>query len=84
MSTLPIESESGTFTGRPSHPHNGYWAGDFSDPTPAPVLTDWFAWGRARGRVADESHHPDRVVRTAAVTQTTYSPVTFSGPVWRP
>lgn len=48
MSTLPIESESGTFTGRPSHPHNGYWAGDFSAPTPAPVLTDWFAWGRAR------------------------------------
>lgn len=27
-----IEQESGTFTGR-LHPHNGYYAGDFSDPS---------------------------------------------------
>ncbi len=27
--SLQIEEESGVFTGRP-HPHNGYYAGDFS------------------------------------------------------
>jgi hypothetical protein len=27
-----IEQESGTYTGR-RHPHNGYYAGDFSDRT---------------------------------------------------
>ena len=25
-----IEEESGTYYARPSHPHNGYYAGDFS------------------------------------------------------
>jgi hypothetical protein len=25
-----VEEESGTFVPRPQHPHNGYYAGDFS------------------------------------------------------
>ena len=29
--TMWIEMETGTGFG-PEHPHNGYWAGDFSDP----------------------------------------------------
>jgi hypothetical protein len=34
-----IEEESGTFVERPQHPHNGYYAGDFSDvPFQAPDL----------------------------------------------
>lgn len=28
--TIPVETESGTYTGR-VHPHNGYYAGDFSN-----------------------------------------------------
>ena len=28
--TLVIEQESGTYTARFRHPHNGYYAGDFS------------------------------------------------------
>ena len=28
--SLLIEEESGTYTGRIRHPHNGYYAGDFS------------------------------------------------------
>jgi hypothetical protein len=28
--SLSIEEESGTYTARFSHPHNGYYAGDFS------------------------------------------------------
>jgi hypothetical protein len=28
--SLFIEEESGTDTARPRHPHNGYYAGDFS------------------------------------------------------
>jgi hypothetical protein len=28
--SLFIEEESGTYTTRPRHPHNGYYAGDFS------------------------------------------------------
>jgi hypothetical protein len=31
--SLIIEDESGTWTGS-IHPHNGYYAGDFSDPPP--------------------------------------------------
>ena len=27
--SLFIEEESGTYTARPRHPHNGYYAGDF-------------------------------------------------------
>jgi len=27
--TIPVEMESGTYSGR-VHPHNGYYAGDFS------------------------------------------------------
>ena len=27
--TIPVETESGTYSGR-VHPHNGYFAGDFS------------------------------------------------------
>jgi hypothetical protein len=27
--TIPVETESGTYSGR-VHPHNGYYAGDFS------------------------------------------------------
>ncbi len=45
MSTLlTIEDESGTIT-RPRHPHNGYYAGDFSgvsDPAAAPAA--WDGW----------------------------------------
>lgn len=26
-----LEEESGTYTGAPRHPHNGYYAGDFSN-----------------------------------------------------
>ena len=36
MATQVIEEESGTFT-HPVHPHNGYYAGDFS----ADVTDDW-------------------------------------------
>ena len=32
-----IEPESGTYTNPPLHPHNGYYAGDFSN-TPLPTL----------------------------------------------
>ena len=28
-STRIVEFERGTYTGRPVHPHNGYYAGDF-------------------------------------------------------
>ena len=28
--TIPVEVESGTYSGRVHHPHNGYYAGDFS------------------------------------------------------
>jgi hypothetical protein len=31
--SLSIEEESGTYTARFSHPHNGYYAGDFSQPS---------------------------------------------------
>jgi hypothetical protein len=38
--SLIIEAESGTYTARIRHPHNGYYAGDFSRPSrpvrPAP------------------------------------------------
>jgi hypothetical protein len=27
--TIPVETESGTYSGR-VHPHNGYYAGDFA------------------------------------------------------
>ena len=34
-----IEEESGTYTGAPRHPHNGYYAGDFSNvPLTVPEL----------------------------------------------
>jgi hypothetical protein len=33
--SLSIEEESGTYTARFSHPHNGYYAGDFSQPSQA-------------------------------------------------
>ena len=34
-----IEEESGTYTARPRHPHNGYYAGDFSQsPLTVPEL----------------------------------------------
>ena len=35
---LVIEEESGTYTGR-MHPHNGYYAGDFSAPRSAILET---------------------------------------------
>ena len=28
--TFTIEEEKGTYVGSPCHPHNGYYAGDFS------------------------------------------------------
>ncbi|MGW1343048.1 hypothetical protein ACWCOV_18495 [Kribbella sp. NPDC002412] len=36
--SLIVEIETGTWTGS-LHPHNGYYAGDFSD-APAPTQTD--------------------------------------------
>ena len=31
MTTSLVSGESGTFRGRRDHPHDGYYAGDFSD-----------------------------------------------------
>ena len=28
--TIPVETESGTYSGGRVHPHNGYYAGDFT------------------------------------------------------
>ena len=42
-----IEEESGTYTGRIRHTHNGYYAGDFSAQTPTtfgpvrPAASGW-------------------------------------------
>ena len=42
-----IEEESGTFTPRAVHPHNGYYAGDFSSvPFRQPDLRTLLALGR--------------------------------------
>ena len=32
--SLFVEEESGTYTARFQHPHNGYYAGDFSQTSP--------------------------------------------------
>jgi hypothetical protein len=32
------EEERGTYTGTPRNPHQGYWAGDFTGPSPRPWL----------------------------------------------
>lgn len=38
--TIPVETDSGTYTGR-VHPHNGYYAGDFSGrPVPTGLRRD--------------------------------------------
>jgi hypothetical protein len=29
--SIVVEEERGTYTGTPSHPHNGYYAGEFTD-----------------------------------------------------
>ena len=34
-STRIVEEERGTYRGRPTHPHNGYYAGDFSQTSPS-------------------------------------------------
>ena len=49
MTPLIREVESGTYTGRTEreHPHNGYWAGDFTTGLDPVYLPQWFAWGRA-------------------------------------
>ena len=40
-----IEEESGTYTPRRVHPHNGYYAGDFSSvPFKQPDLRALLAW----------------------------------------
>ncbi|HET7278585.1 MAG TPA: hypothetical protein VFJ22_10940 [Dermatophilaceae bacterium] len=45
--SLIIEEESGTYTGRIRHAHNGYYAGDFSAQTPTtfgptrPTASPW-------------------------------------------
>jgi hypothetical protein len=31
--SMILEEDSGTYTARFSHPHNGYYAGDFSQPS---------------------------------------------------
>ena len=37
--SLLIEEESGTYSGRIRHPHNGYYAGDFSQ---SPRAWQWW------------------------------------------
>lgn len=48
---MVIEEESGTFTAtrtsQRTRPHNGYFAGTFSEPASPEVLAAWFAWGRS-------------------------------------
>ena len=39
MTTLLIEEETGTYTARFRHPHNGYYAGDFSEAPVRPLTT---------------------------------------------
>jgi hypothetical protein len=49
--SLLIEEESGTYTARIRHPHNGYYAGDFSQtPRPGPRLHVFHAGRRDRIR----------------------------------
>jgi hypothetical protein len=52
--SLFIEEESGTYTARSRHPHNGYYAGDFSQTSwsgserrPSPVTVIPAAWTRS-------------------------------------
>jgi hypothetical protein len=35
MTSLLVEEEAGTYTARFRHPHNGYYAGDFSSQAPS-------------------------------------------------
>ena len=48
MSFIAIEEESGTYRNSSQHPHNGYWAGDFTEKTRPADLDRWFAWGRTQ------------------------------------
>ena len=50
--TIPVETESGTYSGQ-VHPHNGYYAGDFSS--------------RRAGRNAQASDAADRWSHPSAV-----------------
>jgi len=49
--TIPVETESGIFSGR-VHPHNGYYAGDFSS--------------RRGGRNAQVSDSPARSIHQSS------------------
>ena len=53
--SLFIEEESGTYTAAPRHPHNGYYAGDFSQ-TSRP--------GRAIATLTKASGAPIPAIRT--------------------
>jgi hypothetical protein len=54
MSGRIIEEDRGSTDPRPAHPHNGYYAGDF---TGLPVdLASWFDWGRR-----ESNPHPGAV-----------------------
>ena len=76
--SLLIEEESGTYTARFRHPHNGYYAGDFSQtsrPRPAAVQDA-------------SSAHPTRPIRVLAHTELRLHPVregrSRSRPRWTP
>ncbi|MBA2953526.1 hypothetical protein GON03_04320 [Nocardioides sp. MAH-18] len=45
-----IEEETGTYTGR-AHPHNGYYAGDFSG-QPVTVVVAWGAGSSGSSQAA--------------------------------
>jgi hypothetical protein len=38
--SLVIEEDHGTYVGTPRHPHNGYYAGDFTSRSPRPDRSD--------------------------------------------
>lgn len=54
--SLVIEEESGTWTGW-IHPHNGYYAGDFSDVPPATQSELAAVMSLCRDPAQPQSHH---------------------------
>jgi len=47
--SITVEQECGTYTGTPYHPHNGYYAGDFSGtPATGPALVPTYGAALAR------------------------------------
>ena len=72
---LVIEEESGTYTGR-RHPHNGYYAGDFSAPRSAILETAQSASSRHLHFVPGFAARPSRRQALRSVT----GPVTCLDP----